>query len=315
MSKFLVAGSIAFDTLLTYDGSFADGIDPKNLDDLSIGYVTQHLARHHGGTAANIAWNLALLKQQVMIAASIGHDGDAYLERLKYKNINVSLVQQYPEHVTSTAIVGTDSDERQITFYHPGADIQTQGADIGILKEELSHVIISPHSVTAMLQTAQSCQENGIPYILDPGQQSLQFGHDDLRRIVKGSNALICNAYEWSLLRETLGWSAEETLRYSGILVVTHGEHGVNIQTPEESIQVPAVPAAKLMNPTGAGDAFRAGFLTGLGHGWELTHAARLGAALASFVVECEGPQMEEFEKGEMEVRAEKAYGEELPTL
>lgn len=315
MPSFLVAGSIAFDTLLAYDGSFADGIDTENLDKLSVGYVTRHLVRHHGGTAANIAWNLSLLKQKVLISASVGHDGDEYLKRLKEKGIDVSLVKQHADHVTSTAIVGTDSDERQITFYHPGADIETKAPDISSLKDDLSHVLVSPHSTTAMLQTARVCQEHGVPYIFDPGQQSLQFAHDDLLRIVKGSNALICNAYEWGLLRESLGWTAEESLNYAGILIVTHGGHGVNIQTQEGSIQIPAVPAKKLINPTGAGDAFRAGFISGLGHGLELRDAARLGSAIASFVVECEGPQLEEFSIGDMEERAEKAYGEKLPTF
>ena len=315
MSKFLVAGSIAYDMLLAYDGSFAAGIDVDKLDELSVGYVTRHLVKHHGGTAANIAWNFALLNQDVGITGSVGSDGKDYLERLKNKGIDVSHVSVREEHVTPTAIIGTDSGERQITFFHPGADFDTQAPDLTKRKETLSHVLVSPHNEVAMQQTALHCQEQGIPYIFDPGQQSLQFSQDDLKRTVHGSTAVIANAYEWSLLREALGWAANEVMEYTGLLIVTHGEHGLNIQTSEDSIQIDAVPAQKLINPTGAGDALRAGLVTGIGLGWDLRDAGRLGAALASFAVESEGPPMEEFDLEAMYKRAEDAYGEVLPAL
>lgn len=315
MPKFLVAGSVAFDVLLSYDGSFADGIDTDKLDALSVGYVTSNLERHHGGTAANIAWNFALLKQDVVINASVGHDGEDYVTRLSNQGIDTSFIQTREMHVTPTAIIGTDSAERQITFFHPGADGETEVPDLSALKDDLSRVLISPHSAVAMEQTALACQEHGIPYIFDPGQQSLQFGRDELRRIVHGSNAVIANAYEWSLLRDQLEWTADEVMQFTGMLIVTHGEHGLNIQTQEESVQVNAVPAKKLVNPTGAGDALRAGLVTGLGHGWEIRDAARLGAALASFCVESDGPQMESVTLNDVYARAEEVYGEELPKL
>lgn len=313
--SFLVTGSIAFDLLLSYDGSFADGIDVEKLDELSVGYVTQHLVRRHGGTAANIAWNFALLKQPVLVAGSVGHDGGSYVERLKKNGIDTSLIIERQEHVTPTAIIGTDSGERQITFYHPGADLETEPPNIASFKQRVSHVLVSPHNATAMEKTASLCQQSGIPYVFDPGQQSLQFPQDDLRRMVHGSAVVIANAYEWSILREALGWTVNEVMAYTGLLVVTQGENGLNVQTMEESLVVPAVKAEKLVNPTGAGDALRAGFMTGLAHGWSVRDAARLGAALASFVVEQEGTQLESFRLDRLYERAEKAYGEKLPIL
>ena len=315
MSTFLAAGSVAYDTLLQYDGSFVDGIDTERLDELSVGYVTRHLVRHYGGTAANIAWNLRLLGQEVFVAGSVGHDGDEYLERLRGKGINISLIQRRAEHVTPTAIVGTDTGERQITFYHPGADQVTEAADLGFLKKQLSYVIVSPHSTTSMLRTVQRCQEHRLPYLFDPGQQSLQFGREDLQRMVRGCNALTVNAYEWGILRDALGWDANEVLHHTSLLVVTHGEHGLALQTPEESIVIEGVPAPKLVNPTGAGDALRAGLATGLTLGWNVRDAARLGAALASFVVEIEGTQLADFHLDNLYERAEATYGESLPTL
>ena len=315
MPTFLVAGSIAYDLLLSYDGSFADGIDTDHLDELSVGYVTRHLERHHGGTAANIAWNFALLNQSVMVTGSVGNDGDDYLKRLSDKGIDISLVQKRDNQVTPTAIIGTDSNERQITFFHPGADRETEAPDVSKIKKDLSYALVSPHSVTAMQQTMHACKEQGIPYIFDPGQQTLQFSRDDLIRIVREASAIIANAYEWSILRNALGWLPEDAIDYDGLIIVTHGEHGLSIQTGEESIVIDAVPAENLVNPTGAGDALRAGLVTGLGHGWDIRDSARLGAAVASFAVESPSPQMGEFNIEKMYERAEEAYGKALPTL
>ncbi|HLC76173.1 MAG TPA: carbohydrate kinase family protein [Candidatus Peribacterales bacterium] len=315
MPSFLVTGSIAYDMLLSYDGSFVDGLDVDKLDELSVGYVTRHLVKHHGGTAANIAWNFGLLKQPVMISGSIGHDGDEYVKRLKDRGIDTSLIVEYPQHVTATAIIGTDSGERQITFYHPGADQETVPPDFLRLKNRPAYVLVSPHNGVAMEQTTRACQEKGIPYIFDPGQQSLQFSRDDLRRMVHGSAAVIANAYEWALLRDVLEWTVNEVMEYTGLLIVSQGEHGLNVQTTEQSIQIPATEAEKLVNPTGAGDALRAGFVTGLGLGWEIRDCARLGAALASFVVEQEGTQLEHFDIKKLYERAAKAYGEALPMM
>lgn len=315
MPTFLAAGSIAYDILLQYDGSFADGIDPAHLSELSVGFVTRHLARHHGGTAANIAWNLRLLSQDVFVAASVGSDAEEYLTRLQKRGVNISFVQREREEVTPTAIVGTDTGERQITFYHPGADRKTEVADLSPIKKNLSYALISPHSVTAMIGLADECQRLKIPYLFDPGQQSLQFSRDELQRVVCGSSALVVNAYEWALLSEALAWDATETLERIDLLVVTHGEHGFALQTKEESIVMDAVPAPRLVNPTGAGDAFRAGLATGLALGWDVRDAGKLGAALASFVVEIEGTQLESFNLDELFVRAKAAYGESLPAL
>ena len=237
-----------------------------------------------------------------MVSGSVGHDGSEYLDRLKEKGVNISLVKQHDHDVTPTAIVGTDSDERQITFFHPGADRETKGPDIASVKDDVAYVLISPHSATSMMETAQYCQHHSVPYIFDPGQNILIFSPDDLRRMVQGSNSLIVNSYEWKLLSDALNWSVDEVLQYTGFLVVTHGEHGLGIQTREESIVIEAVPAAKLVNPTGAGDALRAGLVTGLAYGWEPRDAGRLGAALASFVVEEEGTQLEKFKIGRAHV-------------
>ncbi len=315
MSTFLVSGSIAYDMLLSYDGSFAEGIDTDNLENLSVAYVTRHLAKHYGGTAANIAWNFKLLNQDVMVAGSVGKDGDEYIDRLKGKDINVSCITQKHEHVTPTAIIGTDSNERQITFFHPGADLETEPPALEAIKDKLSYVLVSPHSTTSMMQTVSLCQEHEIPYVFDPGQQILQFSRDDLRRMVDGSNSVIVNSYEWTMLCDSLEWTQSDVLEHAGFIVVTHGEHGVGIQTQDESIVVEAVPTKKLVNPTGAGDAFRAGFVTGLSKGWDIKEAGRLGATIASFVVECEGTQLEEFLLDDLYERAEKTYGQKLSSL
>jgi adenosine kinase len=315
MPTFLDAGSIAYDMLLHYDGSFADGIDPEHLENLSVGFVTQRLVKRYGGTAANIAWNFRLLGQDICISGSVGGDGEEYLQRLQEKGIALDHVQRRVDETTATAIIASDTGERQITFFHPGADYHTTPPDIATLKSSIGFVIISPHSATAMERTALLCEEHGVPYVFDPGQQSLQFGRGELERIVKGAKGVIVNAYEWSLLTDHLGWTKDDILEHADWIIGTQGEHGVGIQTQEESIVIGSVPAERFVDPTGAGDAFRAGLLTGLGRDWDIQDAARLGAAIASFVVEDEGTQIEELGLEEMYQRAERAYGIELPVL
>ena len=310
MSLFLVAGSIAYDLLLQYDGSFPDGIDRGNLDELSVSFVTRHMEKHHGGTAANIAWNLRLLNQDVIVAASVGSDGKEYIDRLEKVGIDCQLITVHEDEVTPTAIVGTDSSEHQITFFHPGADMKSDVADLASIKDQIMLAIISPHSSFAMERTAFRCQELGIPYVFDPGQQSLQFGADEFQRMVEGAKGLIANAYEWSLIQEKMVLTEGGVLEHVEWIIVTRGEEGLDIITSEESIHVDAVPAEKFINPTGAGDAFRAGLLAGLGQGLSVEKASKTGATLASFVVETEGTQMGEIDLGLLGTRERTVYGD-----
>ncbi len=313
--KILVTGSIAYDLLLHYEGSFPDSIDPQSLQSLSLAFVTPRFARHHGGTGANIAWNLKLLNQDPLLAGTVGNDGGAYLALLKERGIGTEYVQQVASHVTSTAIVATDNQEHQITFYHPGADAHGTWPDLADRREELVCAIVSPRDAQAMEQAMQWCETYKLPYIFDPGQQVQSFGDQELMRAIQSSAGVITNAYEWSLLSARTSLSTDAILEHVPFLVITYGEQGLTIFTKKSPIVIPPCKPDRVVNPTGAGDALRAGFLTGLGAGWDLAQCGRLGASLASFVVEQEGTLLDHLDMNDVLSRAEVAYGEMLPEL
>lgn len=319
--RILVTGSIAYDLLLTYDGSFPAAIDPAHLEELSVAFVTPHFARHHGGTGANIAWNLRLINQDPLLVGTVGRDGGEYLALLRERGVATDYVEKLDKHVTSTAIVATDDEEHQITFYHPGADSAGSWPDLNEERESLVYAIISPRDVRVKLQALQWCQQYRVPYLFDPGQQVMAYGEDELRRAVAGSAGVIANAYEWGLLAEQMQATTDDVLEMTPFLVVTHSEQGLTIyeragkERGAGTIFIPACKPDRLVNPTGAGDALRAGFLTGLAAGWTVEQAGRLGAAMGSFAVECEGTLMDSLDLNELLGRAEVTYGEVLPPL
>lgn len=319
--RILVTGSVAYDVLLGYDGSFADAIDPSALDRLSVSFFSPHYARHHGGTGANVAWNLKLLLQEPLLVSAVGADGAAYVEILKGRGIDTSAIEVLRDHATATAIIGTDSDERQIAFFHPGADAHGTWPEAALadLREELRYAIVSPRDASAMMRAARWCGDWKVPYLFDPGQQVIALGCDELLAAVRGSSGVVANAYEWSLLSEKIGASASKLLELAPFLIVTNGEKGLTIHVRGEGAHgatvLPACTPDRVVNPTGAGDALRAGVLTGLASGWSLRQCGMLGASLASFVCEQEGTLLDFVDLNDVLGRAEVTYGQPLPEL
>ncbi len=311
--KFLIHGSIAYDLLLTYDGSFVDALDPKALDRLSVSYFIPRFKRHHGGTAANIAWNLRLLNQDPVLVGTVGFDGGPYLSLLQGKGIDTRYVQELKNHSTATAIIATDDKEHQIAFFHPGADAYGQLPTLDDQRDDLDLAIVSPRDPVLMLRAAAQCQELKIPYVFDPGQQSHIFSKDEFRRAVSGSRGLVVNAYEWELASAKLDWTKKDVLEACGLLVVTLGDKGMVLTTTSEKVAVPAAKPDKMVNPTGAGDAARAGLLFGLASGWSLKNTGRLAAILGSLLVEQEGTLIDNLDREMIQERALESYGEELP--
>ncbi len=314
--KILVTGSIAYDVLLQYDGSFKDAIGGADLESLSVSFFSPHYARHHGGTGANIAWNLRLLNQVPLLVGTVGSDGGEYLALMEERGIATGRIETLPRHVTATAIIGTDSRERQIAFFHPGADAHGSWPDISDDREDIAWGIVSPRNGVLMMEAVRACAKQKIPWMFDPGQLIIGLGAEDLVRGIKTSSATIVNEYEWSLLSEKAGMSVDDVLKINPLLIITQGENGMTIHSKKEGmITLPACKAEKLVNPTGAGDALRAGFLTGLAAGWSLKHCGMLGASMGSFVVEQEGTLIDFLDAKDVWNRAERAYAEALPAL
>lgn len=314
--KILVTGSVAYDLLLHYEGSFTEAIDPNRLEELSMAFVTPHFERHHGGTGANIAWNLRLLNQDPLLVSTVGNDGGAYMEILEKRKISTSHVEVLKKAATATAIVASDNHEHQITFYHPGADsLGSWPKDLSKEKKNIAYAIIAPRDPTVMKAAMQWCQKNKVPYLFDPGQQVLSFSKKELEEAVKGSHGVVTNAYEWGLLSTRLAKSITEILKLTKMIIVTHAEQGLTVYSRDETLVLPACETSEVVNPTGAGDGFRAGLLTGLSAKWSIMNAARLGASLASFIVEQEGALLDSIDLNAVMGRAETTYGEVLPAL
>ncbi|OGJ56357.1 hypothetical protein A3D88_01710 [Candidatus Peribacteria bacterium RIFCSPHIGHO2_02_FULL_52_16] len=315
MSKILVTGSIAYDILLNYDGSFADTIGGADLNNLSVSFLSPRFARHHGGTGSNIAWNLRLLGTEAMLVGTIGNDGGEYRDLLKKRGVDVSQVQQLQDHVTSTAIIGTDDAERQIAFFHPGADAYGTWPDLKDDCDDVAYAVVGARNPGLMMQGVHFCQEYKIPYLFDPGQLVIGLGADELKSAALKSGGLIANEFEWELLSEKTGCGISDFLVSTPFIIVTLGEKGLAIHTKKGEQVIPACAAEKVVNPTGAGDALRAGLLTGLSKKWNLADCGRLGAAIASFVVEQEGTLLDTLDLDEVGERAKRAYGISLPSL
>ncbi|MDP6561862.1 MAG: PfkB family carbohydrate kinase [Candidatus Peribacteraceae bacterium] len=313
--KILVNGSTAYDVLLGYDGSFADAIDPSALDALSVSFFAPHYARHHGGTGANIAWNLNLLGIDPMLVTTIGTDGGDYRTLLEDRGISVEHVEQLTSGATATAIIGTDSSERQITFFHPGADAHGSFPDLSEEREDISHAIISPRNAVLMMEGVRWCDKYKVPYLFDPGQQVIALSDDELRFGTEHSAGVIANEYEWGLISSRLNITEENALLKTQMVIVTQGESGVTCFCEEGALNIGPCTPDQVVNPTGAGDAFRAGLLAGMQADWSRIDTLRLGNALGSLAVEIEGTLIDHVDCDAVWSRAEIAYGEKLPNL
>ncbi len=314
-NRILVVGSTAFDLLLHHEGGFPDALAHQDLEHLSVSYLTPHFARHHGGTAANIAWNIRLLGGTPTMLSTVGSDGASYISLLSERGIDTTLIDTVLDKVTAMAIIATDSAERQITFFHSGADGVGKHPDISALQDDVSVSIISPRNPVLMLQAAQDFSSRNIPYLFDPGQVAGAFSRDEFRRAIAGSAGLIVNEYEWGIASKILEWSENDAVKNCGLLLITLGEHGVRYLDTDGERTIRACSPDRIVNPVGAGDAFRAGFLVGRSLQWSTTDACKLGAGIASFIVEQEGSLLESLDLGILSSRMCSAYGNDAPRL
>lgn len=325
LKKTLITGSVAYDVFLGYDGSFADAVRGADADKLSVSFFSPHYAKHHGGTGANIAWNLMLLGGNPVLVSTVGSDGGAYKMLLSEHGVDVTYLEQRDDSVTATAIIGTDTGERQIAFFHPGADAlgswpsyatpeaSAGRPDVSDLREEIGYAIVSPRNPVLMMEAAHAYEKLKIPFIFDPGQLIIGLSADELRFGMVHADIIIANAYEWQLLSEKTGMDDKDCAADGATLIVTRGEHGALVVTSEGRKEIAPCLADKVVNPTGAGDALRAGLLYGLENGWEMRHCVRLGAVMGSIVVGLEGTLPESLDRDEVWASAEQTYGEALP--
>ena len=287
----LICGSLAFDTITTFPGRFAQQILPEQVHILNVSFLVPTLRREFGGCAGNIAYTLRQLGGEPVVMAALGNDGAGYLERLRGWGVDVSLVRTVDAAYTAQAIIITDQDNNQITAFHPGA-MQNAHDTVVPRRADLKVGIIAPDGRDAMWTHAQQMHDAGVPFIFDPGQGLPMFDGEELRRFVGLATWVAVNDYEGRMLCDRTGFSLEELSRshLKGV-IVTLGADGCELYIQGRRSHVPGVAATEVQDPTGCGDAFRGALLYGLERGWDLARCVALGNRLGALKIACRGGQ------------------------
>ena len=286
----LICGSLAFDTIMNFEGKFAEQILPDQLHILNVSFLVPTLRRDFGGCAGNIAYALKLLGGAPLPMATLGNDGAGYLQRLRDLGIGTDYVRQIEETYTAQALIMTDRDNNQITAFHPGAMMQAHVTQVKS-HPDIQLGIISPDGRDAMLQHAEQFKAADIPFVFDPGQGLPMFDGAELARFIDLASWVTVNDYEGKMLSDRTGWSHADISRKVKGLIVTLGAEGSEVWVDGEKTLVPPVKASAVVDPTGCGDAYRGALLFGLEQGWPLAHCAALGNQLGALKIAQRGPQ------------------------
>jgi adenosine kinase len=304
--KIAVTGSIATDHLMTFAGLFSEQLLPDQLANLSVVFLADSLEVRRGGTGANIAFGMGSLGYQPLLIGAVGKDAGDYVQLLQDAGVDTSGVRVSSTLSSPRFTVVTDQAQNQIGSFYPGA--MTEAADISLADVDADLVLVSPNDPGAMLRHTAECRTRGVAFAADPSQTLTFLDGDAIRQLVEGARYLFTNEYEAGLVAEKTGWSDADILDLVEVRVTTHGSKGSVISRKGcEDIAVGIAEADVVVDPTGTGDAFRAGFLTATAWGLGLERAAQVGALLATHCVESVGPQ--DYVLTEFRARFEKAFG------
>ena len=304
----LICGSLAFDTIMLFGGRFSEALLADQLHKINVAFLVPEIRREFGGCAGNIAYNLKLLEGDPLIMATIGQDGGPYLDRLDRLQISRRCVRTIDASYTAQAFITTDANSNQITAFHPGAmtlSHQNKVADAGPVKL----AIVAPDGRDGMLQHAVDCVDLDVPFIFDPGQGLPMFNGPELEHFIELATYVAVNDYEAELLTERTGLSLDQIAKRVSALIVTRGEQGAEIYTGGQRIDISCVQADKVVDPTGCGDAFRAGLLYGLTNDMDWATTGRLASLMGAIKIACEGGQNHAPSRQEIEDRFQKAFG------
>jgi adenosine kinase len=286
----VICGSLAFDTIMTFEGRFADQILPDQLHILNVSFLVPGLRRDFGGCAGNIAYSLNALGGKALPMATLGSDGADYLERMRALGIDTEFVRQLDDTFTAQAMIMNDVDNNQITAFHPGAMQQAHITKIAA-REDIRVGIIAPDGRDAMLQHAEQFAAAGIPFVFDPGQGLPMFDGEALKHFVDLASWVVVNDYEGKMLSQRTGWSLAEISKRVRGLVVTLAAEGCEVWVDGEREHVPGVTPTAVVEPTGCGDAWRGALLFGLEKEWPLAKCAALGNRIGALKIAQRGPQ------------------------
>jgi adenosine kinase len=289
--KIVVTGSIAYDYLMSFPGKFSDHLIPEQLHNVSLSFLVDSMKRQRGGVAANIAYTNALLGGRPTIMATVGQDFVEYRSWLESYGVDTSAITVFEDDYCASFFVNTDQEQNQIASFYTGAMAHAKTLSFAANAADTDITIISPNDPVAMDAYALECKALNIPYIYDPSQQTIRLTAEELYNGLDGCLLLAVNEYELSMIKEKTGLKKEAILDKAGGLLMTKGKYGSEITINGQFYEIPAVPPKNIVEPTGAGDAFRGGLLRGLPLGlpWEVI--GRMGALCSTYVLENFGPQ------------------------
>ena len=307
----LICGSVAYDNIMVFEDSFKNHILPDKIHILNVSFLVPHLRREFGGCAANIAFNLKLLGADPLPMATVGQDFEPYQHWLTRWGVRQDHINVLDGVLTAQAFITTDLDDNQITAFHPGAMnfaernkvSDAKGATIGM---------VSPDGRAGMIEHAQQFAEAGIPFIFDPGQGLPMFNGDDLRRFIEQSTWVTVNDYEWQLMKERTGWDVADVTAKTDALIVTRGGEGSVISTKEQQYEIPSAKPDAIEDPTGCGDAYRAGLLYGLLNGLDWETTGRIASLMGAIKISKHGTQNHHFTRDEFEQRFKASFGRSI---
>jgi len=299
----IVSGSLAYDRIMDFPGYFADHILPEKIHVLNICFQVNGIKEKFGGTAGNIAYALALMGEKPEISSAIGQDYHRYLDWLIQNGLSTQRIKIIEDDFTASAYITTDRSDNQITGFNPGAMKYSSNLDFDQLNSKETLLIISPGNLEDMINYSRLCKSRGIDYIFDPGQSLPMLEPQNLDQAIAGCRILICNDYELDLIMNKTGMSLDGLLSRTQTIIVTLGEQGSKIIRPEGETSIPAVRPRKVEDPTGAGDSYRGGLISGLIQGKDIELCARMGSVCASFAVESYGTQEYRFTPAEFQNR------------
>lgn len=304
-----ITGSLAFDRIMSFPDKFSNHILPDKIHILNVCFLVDGLEEKFGGTGGNIAYNLALLGEKPILLSQVGKDFASYDEWLQKNGVSVEGIRTVEQEFTAGAYITTDKSDNQITGFNPGAMKYPSQYDMSKVDKKEGIGIISPTNLGDMIDHPKYYRENNIPFIFDPGQQIPAFSGEQLAEAFDGAEILITNDYELEMIMNATGLSKEDILDKVAYLITTLGEEGSIVNCKGEETKVSSVPVSDVVDPTGAGDAYRSGLLKGLAMGKPVAEAAKLGSVCAAYAVEFRGTQEHSFTIEEFTKRYEESFG------
>jgi adenosine kinase len=305
----IVSGSMAYDRIMDFPGHFSDHILPEKIHALNVCFQVDGMKEKFGGTAGNIAYALTLMGERPKISATIGRDYHQYFKWLEKNGISNDTIKIIDDEFTASAYITTDKADNQITGFNPGAMKYSSSLDFDKLHPKETLMIISPGNLEDMVNYPRFCKARGIDYIFDPGQSLPMLDAKGLIQTIEGCLILISNDYELDLIMSKTGFSKETLRRRARTIIVTLGELGSKVFTQQGEISVSAANPMRVEDPTGAGDSYRGGLISGLIRGKDIGQCARMGSVCASFAVECYGTQEYTFSPEEFNERLNGCFG------